>query len=199
MREDYWNYVRDENANGSVYGLSANLLTLAYMHKQSRSGDFKISMCAQNWLYHLPGMCTANDIDDAFNNLWKSEKYEKKIALTKMMHMMGLEMYDHIRDVSIDDFGNYTKNLQKNFGINSADKFPPNLSIKNEKNIDDNDEIGEPLQMLVNKSSNEKLRKVEKSEIKKKNKRNPNIGFSQKNNPSHKDSGSDDDCEPEMV
>lgn len=206
--ENYWNYVRDENANGSIYGLGANLITLAYIHKQSRSNDFKISICAQNWLYHLPGMCTADDIDDAFNNLWKSEKSEKKIELTKMMHMMGLEIYDHIRDVSVDDFDTYTKNLQKNFGIKTENKYFPTLSKIKEKISDDgkeknkinsSDEICNPLHMMINKSNNEKLSKTEAPEIKKKNKRDPDIRFNQKNNPPHKDSGSDDDCEPEMV
>ena len=91
--EEYWNFVRDENAFGSNEALAANLMTLAYMNKQSSSSDFSVSVSAKNWLDHLPGICSAGKIVGAFNIMWNSISAKKKLDFERIMHALGLRTY----------------------------------------------------------------------------------------------------------
>ena len=89
--EAYWSYMRDENANGPEEGIGANLVTLAYMHKQSKSNDFRVNICAHNWLFRLPSICAPKQIESAFNNLWETASEKMRSGIKRMIHMLKFD------------------------------------------------------------------------------------------------------------
>ncbi len=88
--EAYWNYVRDENAQGDRHADMANLLTMRFMHEQAMLADFSIRSCAQNWLYRLPGISMASQIDTALHDTLKSATPPMLDAYRKISSLLGM-------------------------------------------------------------------------------------------------------------
>lgn len=101
--ERFWAFLRDARCAPSPIGVLANLATIAFMYKQTMSGDVRCRQMAVAWLSRNPSMFTCEEIERKLDAALKSVERSPQDEITQFLDLLDLEAHGLAPSAPCDD------------------------------------------------------------------------------------------------
>ncbi len=93
LLERFWSFLRDVRRRPSHVGILANLATIAFMYKQTMSGDIKCRQMAVAWLARNPAVHPCADIERKLDASLKSLDFASQEDIVRFLDLLDLEAH----------------------------------------------------------------------------------------------------------